>query len=80
MLDRLTIVNIENVVKTWIEIWNGKIPQWLSELRIWGEEEVVKTKKLKKPKMKRCGVTCMLFGYVINHSDSVYMMWNAKTN
>eukprot|EP00957_Ditylum_brightwellii_P171007 13017879-Ditylum_brightwellii.AAC.1 len=30
--------------------------------------------------MKVRGVTCMMLGYAVNHSDGVYRMWNPNTN
>eukprot|EP00957_Ditylum_brightwellii_P149106 11353963-Ditylum_brightwellii.AAC.1 len=69
MLDWLVVRIIQGKQKTRVEHWNGVLPNWARALRTWGEAGVVKTKTKTTPKLKQRGVTCMLVGYAVNHSD-----------
>ena len=80
MLDWLMLITLDDVTKTRVEHWNGELPRWSQALRTWGEAGVVKTKTKTTPKMNQRGITCMMVGYAVNHSDGVYRMWNPSSN
>ena len=80
MLDWLTIIGINGVVKTRVEHWSGELPRWTRALRTWGEAGVVKTATKTTAKGKPRGIACMFVGYALGHAAGVYRMWNPKTN
>ena len=59
MLDWLVVIEIDGVAKTRAEHYDGKIPKFSKNLRIWGEAGVVKTRTVKTSKLQDRGVTMM---------------------
>ena len=79
MLDWLVVIEIDGVAKTRAEHYDGKIPKFSKNLRIWGEAGVVKTRTVKTSKLQDRGVTMMFVGYNLNMGSDVYRMWNEET-
>ena len=71
-LDWLVLIKIEGVEKTRIDYWGINLPIFSKELRTWGEAGVVKTTTDTTSKLYDRGVTCMMFGYTIDHGIGVY--------
>ena len=80
LLDNLMVVSIDGKEQTRVEHWNGKLPNYASNLRTWGEAGVVKIPIEGSKKLADRGKTCMFVGYCPNHADGVYQMWSQDTN
>jgi hypothetical protein len=80
MLDGLMLVTIDDVTKTRVEHWSGKVPSFAENLRTWGEAGTVKIKTTMTPKIADRGIQCMFVGYAPDHAGDVYRMWDRGTN
>ena len=80
MLDELAVADLNGVIKSRIEHWNGTLPKFARHLRTWGEAGVVKTKDKMTAKLEDRGLCCMFVGYSLHHEGDVYRMWHGKTN
>ena len=58
--------------------YQGSVPKFASNLRIWGEAGTVKLEK--QGKIIDRGVTMMFIGYANNHNGSCFRMFNPATN
>jgi hypothetical protein len=79
LLDGLVLVNVDGVLKTRIEHWEGKLPSFVQYLRKWGEAEVVKLQTSTTPKIYDRGKVCMFVGYSRNHAGDTLHMWDPET-
>jgi hypothetical protein len=80
LLDALMIVKIDGERKLRIEHWCGKKPEYVTNLRTWGEAGTVKVRTTMTPKLADRGVQCMMVGYAVDHAGDVYRMWDPRTN
>ena len=78
-LDRLTVVEVEGVMKTHYEHFVRQNPMFAKHLRMWGEAGTVKIKTSMSPKLNDKGTHCMFVGYTYNHPGDCYRMYNLKT-
>jgi hypothetical protein len=79
LLDGLTAITMNNVTKTGVEHWGGKVPKFAYHLRTWEEAGTVTLRKKHSPKLADCGVQCMFVGYALNHEGDCYRMWDPLT-
>jgi len=75
-LDGLILVEVDGVIKTRFEYFEGELPKFSKYLRTWGEAGVVKLKSPHLPKIYNRGKTCMFIGYSLNHAGDTYRMWD----
>jgi hypothetical protein len=73
-------VNTSN--STAYERFYGKNPDWVNNLRTFGEIAMVHDGKLGnvKGKIKNRGIPCMFIGYPVNHSPDIYEFLNLETH
>jgi hypothetical protein len=72
--DGLVLVEIDGVLKTRFEHWEGTLPRFLRYLRKWGESGVLKLRTSTTPKIYDRGKVCMFVGYSPNHAGDTFRM------
>ena len=80
LLDALLIVEIDGEKKSCVEHWSGNKPEYVLNLRTWGEAGTIKLKMKMTGKLEDRGVQCMFIGYAKDHVGDVYQMWDPNTN
>ena len=78
-LDGLVLVDVNGVLKTRFEHWEGKLPSFTQHLRKWGEAGVVKLRTSTTPKIYDRGKVCMFVGYSHNHAGDTFRMWDPES-
>ena len=78
-LDGLVPITLDNVTKTRVEHFEGKLPGFVTHVKKWGMAGTVKIKNINTPKLGDRGITCMFVGYATNHSGDCYEMLNMST-
>ena len=66
-LDRLTVVEVEGVMKTRYKHFVRQNLMFAKHLQTWGEAGTVKIKRSTSPKLNDKGTHCMFIGYTYNH-------------
>ena len=79
ILDWLTPIELEGVVKTRYKHFKGSEPRFANNLRIWGEAGTVKLKTNMTPKIADRGVACMYLGPALKHAPDCCEMWDPIT-
>jgi hypothetical protein len=78
-LKNLQPIELEGVMKSRVEHFNGVLPNWTSSLRDFGEAGTVKTRTGMTPKLDDRGVICMFVGYAKDHPKETYLMLDLNT-
>jgi hypothetical protein len=60
ILDGLDVINIEGKPNTWYGKWDGKVPKFFKDLRVWGEDGAVKLRTRSDTKFDDQGFVCIM--------------------
>jgi hypothetical protein len=79
LLDGLVVIDMKGNKGTRYMHWEGSIPDFAKQLRVWGEAGSVKLKKRGSTKIEDRGYICMFVGYPESHSHYTFQMWDTRS-